>query len=271
MAAKWPSLLLVVLAALGVTCGSSGGGSDLRPALTPTRAPLHAMSRTARVMPSCWLHGEGSQAIAGVDGAGLLPQHRLGAGPNIQLRGGGVAESDGSDDDGEQGGSAGEGEISDDGNGSGGSGEMESGSASDAPMSGAGDAGSGDVTGEGGGKRGAGLFVPPPPMHPDAGEDAAQFAPGIAREMQVCRRNLGGASFHESRWTMVFHEEPVWCPGWCPSVSPWPAAARVADDPPPPPPLADRPGKPRRPRSLRHLAARSPPPLSLSILLYATT
>ena len=201
-----PGVVLVVLAALGATCGTSRGGPDLRPALTPTRAPHHAMSRTARVMPSCWLLAEGFHALAGLDGAGYLPPLRLGVGPNLQLRGG--AESDGSDSDGDQGGSSGEGGMSDGGE-SGGSGKMDSGSASDAHLSGAGDAGSGAVTGEGGGKRGgSGLFVPPPPLHPDGAEDAGQFAPGMTREMQVCKRMLAGAVIHDSRLSIFHTDEP---------------------------------------------------------------
>ena len=217
-----PGVVLVVLAALGATCGTSRGGLDLRPALTTTRGPNHAMSRAARVMPSCWLLAEGYHALAGLDGAGCMPQLRLGARPNLQLRGGGVAESDGSDSDGDQGGSSGEGGMSD-GRGSGGSDKVDSDSASDAHVSGAGDAGSDAVTGEGGGKGGSsGLFVPPPPMHPDAEQDAAQFKPGMTRDMQVCKSILAGVVIHDSRLP-TFHAE-AWMVALCAAVSPWPHA-----------------------------------------------
>jgi len=249
-----PGVVLVVLAVLGATCGTRRGGPDLRPALTPTRAPNYAMSRTARVMPSCWLLAEGYHALAGLDGAGFMPQLRIRAGPNLQLRGGGVAESDGSDSDGDQGG---EGGMSD-GRGSGGSDKMDSDSASDAHVSGAGDAGSDAVTGEGGGKGGSsGLFVPPPPLHPDAEQDAAQFKPGMTRDMQVYTRILAVSVIYGSRLTMIHTNKPG-----C-----WPCELLLAPGlrtrysrTPHSPPLADRPRKPRCPRPIRYVAARSPPP-----------
>jgi len=57
------------------------------------------------------------------------------------------------------------------------------------------DEGSGEDSGSGGGAatgkaERAGGFVPPPPLYPDAAEDASKFAPRVSREMQFDLGNL---------------------------------------------------------------------------------